>query len=297
MYHDLSSNNESLVLDKIHERFKIIEAHCKKVSGRKLQKNATPVREAVVNLNSHHTMEDLKTLAKRLKEEKQIDCFQIHLHRDEGKSRDELNFHAHLVFDWQNKEKGTMLKLNRADMSQIQTIVAETLGMERGELKENSNRERLEAIEYKRAQEEKKVKTIEEKIERFDKRADDLIEYKRKWLFFKTSDSKSTRENVSLFAEKCVQEAQGIVRSVEMELRRLKLLKPQVDKLEKDKKKAIEIMERQRKRIEMQKELLMKGSPEEILKYRKAVQEAEQKQSKKEDKMRTKRGKSGGMKL
>ena len=54
-----------------------------------------------------------------------------------------------------------MLRLTRADMSQIQTLVAKDLNMERGDLKENSNRQHLEAIEYKRAEEEKKVKALE----------------------------------------------------------------------------------------------------------------------------------------
>ena len=140
---ELERNNESFILERVDARTKAINSHCKIVSGRKLQKNAEPVREAVVNLNSHHTMDDLKRLATVLKEKKAIDCFQIHIHRDEGKSRDELNYHAHMIFDWQDKATGKTLKLNRADKYQIQDIVAETLRMKRGELRVNSNRERL----------------------------------------------------------------------------------------------------------------------------------------------------------
>ncbi len=158
---DLEKNNESLVTDRVADRLRAIRAHCKAVSGRKLQSNAEPIREAVVNLNAHHTMADLKELAKVLKEKKGIQCFQIHIHRDEGKSREELNYHAHMLFDWQDKATGKTLKLNRADLSQIQDIVASTLGMERGEMRVNSNRERLEAVEYKRKQEEHRAKEAE----------------------------------------------------------------------------------------------------------------------------------------
>lgn len=158
---ELEKNNESFILERVATREKAINSYCKKVSGRKLQKNAEPIREAVVNLNSHHTMADLKRLATVLKEKKGIDCFQIHIHRDEGKSRDELNYHAHMIFDWQDKTTGKTLKLNRTDLSQIQDIVAETLQMQRGELRVNSNRERLEAVEYKRQQEEIRLKEAE----------------------------------------------------------------------------------------------------------------------------------------
>jgi len=120
-----------------------------------MQKNARPIREAVVNLATDHTMDDLKGLAKELEHHFRIKTFQIHIHRDEGKSKDQLNYHAHMVLDWQDKEKGTMLRLNKLQMSQIQTLVSETLGLERGKL--NSKAIRLEAQEYKTTQEIKKL--------------------------------------------------------------------------------------------------------------------------------------------
>ena len=159
---DLSGNNQSWSVDSIQNRTDEIKKHCKEVSGRKLQKNANPIKEAVVNIQPHHTIEDLKTLASELENRFGIQCFQIHIHRDEGKSRDEINHHAHMVFDWQDKSKGTVLNLNQLKMSQIQTLVANTLGMERGELKTNSNRERLEPIEYKRQQEELKLQQLQQ---------------------------------------------------------------------------------------------------------------------------------------
>lgn len=159
----LSKNNESLMLESIPDREKKIRAYCKKISGRKMQKNATPIREAVVNLQPYHTIEDLKKLASELEGKFEIKCFQIHIHRDEGKSEKELNHHAHMVFDWQDKETGKMLRLGKVSMSQIQTLVADSLGMERGELKVNSNRERLEPIEYKKKMRELEVKELEQK--------------------------------------------------------------------------------------------------------------------------------------
>jgi hypothetical protein len=163
-YPELSRNNESWKIDEIDARLKFVKSECKRISGRKLQINAEPIREAVVNLNSHHTMEDLKNLANDLQKEKGMRCFQIHIHRDEGKSREDLNYHAHMLFDWTDQKTGNTLKLTKVDLSQIQTIVAQSLKMERGELKVNSNRERLEPIEYKRQQEELKLEKLQAEV-------------------------------------------------------------------------------------------------------------------------------------
>ena len=172
---ELSKNNESAVIESIDSRVKKIEKICKELSGRKLQKNAAPIREAVVNLNANHTLEDVKTLSREINRSKGIGCFQIHLHRDEGKSRSELNYHAHMLFDWQDKETGKTIKLNRQDLSEIQDLVAKHLGMERGELRENSNRQRLEPIEYKRQQEEKRVAELQSTVKDLEQKKKNIV--------------------------------------------------------------------------------------------------------------------------
>lgn len=180
VYSDLSKNNEIWKDDEIKNRQQEIAGICKKLSGRKMQKNSTPIREAVVNLNANHAIPDLKNLAKKLEKEKGIKCFQIFIHRDEGKDRENLNYHAHLVFDWQNKKTGKMIRLNKLDMSEIQTLVAAELNMERGELKVNSNRERLEPIELKRQEREKEVAQLEKKKTEVSKSIEELDNKTRK---------------------------------------------------------------------------------------------------------------------
>lgn len=277
VYEDLSKNNESWVDQNIHDRLLEIQKHCKKVSGRKMQKNATPIREAVVNLNGHHTMDDLKQLGQELEQTYGIRCFQIHIHRDEGKDREHLNHHAHMVFDWQNKEKGTMKRLLRKDLSQLQTTVAETLGMERGVLKENSNREHLAPVEFKRVQEEKKIKAIIQRVEKFEKRSEDLIEKKTKFLFFKSKDWEATRENINLFVEKTLQEAREFNRRLKNDLK--KLLEYQ-KRVEKEK----EVLKNQNQKLKtaylkFQKRVLSM-SPDDLKKYQmeimKSVKEKQQ---------------------
>jgi aromatic ring-cleaving dioxygenase len=99
----------------------------------------------------------LKRLTDRLKTELKIEAIQIHIHRDEGKSRTELNHHAHIVFDWQDKEKGTTIKFNKQGLSEMQNIVSEVLDMERGV---TSDKKHLKSLQFKNQQESEKLSVL-----------------------------------------------------------------------------------------------------------------------------------------
>ena len=146
---DLTPNNEYWQEQKIADRLQKIEAYCKEKSGRKLQKNAMPVREAVVVIKENTTMQDLHNLSKRLEEELKIRIFQIAIHKDEGhydKDTKEWkpNHHAHLVADWQDLKTGKTLKHQSFHYSKMQDLAAECLQMERG--KSNLDKEKYNAI-------------------------------------------------------------------------------------------------------------------------------------------------------
>ena len=162
---DLTSKNEYWQGQKIADRIQKIETYCKEKSGRKLQKNAMPVREAVVVIKENTTMQDLYNLSKRLEEELKIRVFQIAIHKDEGhydKDTKEWkpNYHAHLVADWQDLETGKTLKHQSFHYSKMQDITAECLGMERGI---SGSKARLEAIQFKIKKEEEYLKVLEER--------------------------------------------------------------------------------------------------------------------------------------
>ncbi len=141
---------------------------------KKLHAKATPIREAVVNIEEGTTIADLKELAKRLRDRFGIDVFQIAIHKDEGyfnsENGDKLNLHAHLVADWTNHETGESLKLSRQDMAEMQTITAEVLGMERGV---SSDKKHLTAMQFKekkaREEAEKAIKAKEAAAENLEK--------------------------------------------------------------------------------------------------------------------------------
>lgn len=164
VHHERSSMNEYWESDTQEDRLAFVTQNAKAKTGRKMQAKATPIREAVVVIEDTTTMDDLKKLAKRFNDRFGIDVFQIAIHKDEGyrKGKDglKLNLHAHLVADWTDHQSGKSLKLNRNDMSEMQTICAEALGMERGK---SSEKQHLSAIQYKIAAEEQRAEAIESK--------------------------------------------------------------------------------------------------------------------------------------
>lgn len=199
---DLTSNNEYWSGEKLSDRLHKIESYCKDKSGRKLQKNAMPIREAVVVIKEDTTMQDLHQLSKRLEEELQIRIFQIAIHKDEGHFDKEVkewkpNHHAHLVADWQDLKTGKTLKHQSFHYSKMQDITAECLGMERGV---EGSKVRLEAIEFKIQKKEQELLALDEKInnvksELSSKKFEDLIVKESDFLGFKKIKTDQTLDN------------------------------------------------------------------------------------------------------
>ena len=155
--------NEYLRIASISQTRQAIYEDYKEHHGRKLNTKATPIREAVVNLNENHTMEDMKKLSEMLEKDYQMKVLHIAIHRDEGhidsEGNEKINHHAHIVFSNYDFEKHITIKRDKEVIRQLQTDVANCLGMERG--KENSQKVRLDHRQYKRAMQEVEEKTKE----------------------------------------------------------------------------------------------------------------------------------------
>ncbi|MBT2416235.1 hypothetical protein [Chryseobacterium sp. ISL-6] len=199
---DLTEKNEYWLEEKISDRLQKIESYCKEKSGRKLQKNALPIREAVVVIKEDTTLKDLHYLAKRLEEELRIRIFQIAVHKDEGHYDKEAkewkpNLHAHLVADWQDLETGKTLKHQSFHYSKMQDLAAECLGMERGV---SGSMVRLEAIDFKIQKKEEELSVLNEMInemksELSSKKFEDLIVKQSDLFGFKRIKTDKTIEN------------------------------------------------------------------------------------------------------
>lgn len=119
----------------------------------------SPLREMVVPIKGDTEIKDFDYM-KQWWESQGVNVVRIDLHKDEG-HRDDAgsvieNFHAHIVLDFYDWEMGTTVKLGKEKMSELQTVLAISLDMERGEKKEDTGQEHLHHTEYK-----KLMRTIE----------------------------------------------------------------------------------------------------------------------------------------
>lgn len=125
---------------KIEDVRKEIEKKYFETVGQKMQSKATPIREAVILLpdnNNDKNLENIFSLNDELKARYGINAFQVHIHNDEGhideNGKSKYNYHAHVVYNWTDQTTGKSLKLDKNDLSEIQTLTAKHLAMERGE--------------------------------------------------------------------------------------------------------------------------------------------------------------------
>lgn len=162
---DLSNLNESHSyiehsLQKEHSR---IKKEVKEKTGRKLQKNAIPIKEGVIVIKNDTSMEDIKRFCAKCEDRWGIVPLQIHMHKDEGhwKGKEWIpNLHAHIVWRMYNRE-GRNCRIKNVDCSEMQTIAAEVLCMERGKA---SDKKHLSAMEYKIQQQEQRIEELESEL-------------------------------------------------------------------------------------------------------------------------------------
>ena len=174
---DLMAGNETWVSPDFGEatltdRYNQIAAMVKEKTGRAMQtkdrervnkktgkvtivRGSTPLKEGVVVINKDTTMEQLQGFCTVCNERWGITALQIFIHRDEGhygtpgdNATWKPNLHAHIVWDWMNHETGKSCKLDEKAMSNMQTLLAECLEMERGSSKEVTGKEHLERADF-----------------------------------------------------------------------------------------------------------------------------------------------------
>ena len=194
---DLMNGNGSWVAPEFEgstltDRYNEIAAMVKEKTGRAMQtkdrervnkktgkvtivRGSTPLKEGVVVIKDDTTIEQLQRFCEVCKERWGITALQIFIHRDEGHygipgdaATWKPNLHAHIVWDWMNHDTGKSCKLDEKAMSEMQTILAECLEMERGTSKEVTGKEHLERADFilaKQKQEAEQVKMEKETAE------------------------------------------------------------------------------------------------------------------------------------
>lgn len=151
----------------IAEERQRLEILVKEKTGRAMQKKATPIREGVFLFEEHHTDEDLKAMVNGLQERFGIRPLQLAIHRDEGHFERHTgqwmpNYHAHVVCSWIDETTGKSVKLDRQALSEMQTYVAESLNMERGE---KSTKTHLNALEWKIQKTSERLQEVNQELQ------------------------------------------------------------------------------------------------------------------------------------
>jgi len=195
---ELTSQNETWQADTIAHRLEVIQDNYFETVGQRMQEKATPIREGVVVIEPTTTMKELQDFTQKIEDRFGIKAFQIHIHRDEG-TDEKINHHAHIVFDW-TQDNGKSIKMNKQDMSEMQTILATALRMDRGE---NSDVQHLNAIQYKNKLEEERAKALQLQILELEKqiKSKSIINDTKGFLgasmdFIKSKTDKSPQEEI-----------------------------------------------------------------------------------------------------
>lgn len=126
----------------------------------------SPIREMCVPIKGSTSIKDFDYL-KNWAEKYGIEIMRIDLHKDEG-HRDKsgeykMNYHAHVVASFLNWDTAKTVKPNSEAMSEMQTVLANALGMKRGERKADTGRKHLDHIEYR-----KMMEAIDKEKEKLD---------------------------------------------------------------------------------------------------------------------------------
>lgn len=191
---DLMASNEAWITPELGnssltDRYNQITQMVKEKTGRKMQtkdrervsqktgkvtivRGSTPLKEGVVVINESTSMEQLRHFCEVCKERWGITPLQVFIHRDEGHYSNpqdpttwKPNLHAHIVWDWMNHDTGKSCKLDGKAMSEMQTLLAECLDMERGISKELTGKKHLERTDFiiaKQKQEAEQAKAEKE---------------------------------------------------------------------------------------------------------------------------------------
>ncbi len=163
--------------DKRHRRppLKETERFDPKTGKMKTVSGWSPIREMVVVIKPDTKLQDFDKV-KAWFAQNGVGTMFLSLHFDEGHLDEQGNLkannHAHMGLDFFNWETGKTVKLGPAKMKELQTVLADALGMERGEIKEITGKEHLDVVDQRihaKMQEEKEIdKRIEGKKQLLD---------------------------------------------------------------------------------------------------------------------------------
>ncbi len=142
-------------------------------TGQKCQKSFAPFRESCLVVKAGVTdkqLLDFKDKAEKLTGWK---CLGIWLHQDEGHAHSKyiegnenyaINYHAHVLWDCVNHDSGKAIRCDRTKLSRMQDVLADAVGMERGNPASLTGRRGRDAQAQRKRAEEQRIAALRSKI-------------------------------------------------------------------------------------------------------------------------------------
>lgn len=238
----------------------------------------SPIREMCVPIKEDTKIEDFDYLKKWAKKHG-IEIIRIDLHKDEGyydkdTGKYNMNYHAHVVASFLDWGTGKTVKPNNQAMSEMQTILAMALDMERGERKADTGRVYLDHTQYREMMEavdgeKEKVKAeLADKQQQFDTINAELakVTKKLKGLTTMIANLEEQRDNIEAQIAALEDEYQDATKDTIKKIEELKEQLTALDTKLLDKQQKLRTAEQQlrdldgqTKRLNDQKENLEKG--------------------------------------
>ena len=191
--------------------------------------------EAALNFNPEHTIEDVRRVAEHIERKFNIKCVEIAMHRDEGHIDKEsgepvYNLHAHLNFVTYKDGKQNWRRelIDRKALSQLQTEVADLMGMERRGVSVQEEADRLEkevtpAADRLGHRELKIVKKTTEQLERENRELRSRAERAEKKAV-ESSEMALKAQNALLEAQTTISELSSVIEQLQSDLDTLKAM-------------------------------------------------------------------------
>lgn len=160
-------------------------------TGQKCQKSFAPFRESCLVVKPGVTDKQLMDFKEQAEKLTGWKCIGIWLHQDEGHAHSKyiegnedyaINYHAHVLWDCVNHDSGKAIRADRTKLSRMQDVLADAVGMERGNKAAETGRRNRKAMEQRIIAQEERIEQLQQEVKKAMKAAEDAEQAKNQAL-------------------------------------------------------------------------------------------------------------------
>lgn len=165
----------------------------------------SPIREMIVITKSDTQLSEFEKV-KEWFAHHGVNVISSSCHFDEGWVNKETgawkcNNHAHMILDFFDWETGKTIKLGKAEMEELQDVLADALGMKRGEIKDITAAEHMNISDMRKASAEKEAAKAEERLANAIEKEQQLSQKKNDGMFSRIFSSEKDQRIIALEGE------------------------------------------------------------------------------------------------